>query len=266
MRKLLTFLLIACLSNGYAATLSEPQVVALKRELSEAAQALLDNRKAAGVAYAVVEDGQIRILEASGWADADLQRTLQTDTPLPLGSVSQLYAAALAMRLVEAGQLSLDDTVQKRLPALQLRARGPSVLPITLRALLSHHSGLSAGDARGLYLETPAANSVLTRELMLSRAPGVLTEESPQAIELAVALLSQTAGLSYAQLLDQHINKPLALRHTGLRCRVRRSAIAKATANRCCIHATWRLWECRRASAILPNYSQRLTRSSLANG
>ena len=216
MRKLLTFLLIACLSNGYAATLSEPQVVALKRELSEAAQALLDNRKAAGVAYAVVEDGQVRILEASGWADADLQRTLQTDTPLPLGSVSQLYAAALAMGLVEAGQLSLDDTVQKRLPALQLKARGPSILPITLRALLSHHSGLSAGDARGLYLETPAANSVLTRELILSRAPGVLTEESPQAIELAGALLSQTAGLSYAQLLDRHINKPLALRHTGL--------------------------------------------------
>lgn len=216
MRKRITLLLIACLSNGYAAVLSEPEVVALKLELSEAATELLDNRKAAGLAYAVVENGEVRVLEASGWADADQQRTLQTDTPIPLGSVSQLYAAALAMRLVEAGQLSLEDSVQKRLPAAQLRAREPSIPPITLRALLSHHSGLSAGDARGIFSTTRASEPVLKRELMLSRAPGVLTEESPQAIELAGALLGQTAGLSYAQLLDQHLVKPLALQHTGL--------------------------------------------------
>lgn len=64
-------------------------------------------------------------------------------------SVTKQLTATLVMQEVQAGRLSLDDTLAARLPAF----RGPTAARVTLRDLLRHTSGLPNPD------DTPAADA-----------------------------------------------------------------------------------------------------------
>lgn len=81
---------------------------------------------------------------AYGLADASTGREMTTDTICQVGSVSKLYLAVLAMRLVELGQLQLDTTVAEVLPGVSVSAGGVE-REITVEHLLTHTSGID-GD------------------------------------------------------------------------------------------------------------------------
>jgi CubicO group peptidase (beta-lactamase class C family) len=78
-----------------------------------------------GVAYAVIKDGRVVATGENG---------LTTNTPLRFASVTKSFTAVLLMRAVEAGKVSLDDSVSKWLPDFADRPR------IKVRHLASHTS------------------------------------------------------------------------------------------------------------------------------
>lgn len=78
---------------------------------------------------------------ATGMADRAAGRRVTADDPVRIASVSKLVVALGVMRLVEAGTLDLDRDVSAYL-GWQLRNPNHPDVPITLRMLLSHTSGL----------------------------------------------------------------------------------------------------------------------------
>jgi CubicO group peptidase (beta-lactamase class C family) len=78
---------------------------------------------------------------ASGIADRATARAITVDDPVRVASVSKLVVAIGVMRLVEAGKLDLDRDVSTYL-GWSLRHPGWPDVPITIRMLLSHTSGL----------------------------------------------------------------------------------------------------------------------------
>lgn len=78
-----------------------------------------------GVAYIVVKDGRAVATGAKG---------LDTQTPLRFASVTKAFTAVLLMRAVEAGKISLDDSVSKWLPDFADRPQ------IKVRHLAAHVS------------------------------------------------------------------------------------------------------------------------------
>jgi CubicO group peptidase (beta-lactamase class C family) len=79
---------------------------------------------------------------ATGMADPFAKRSITSDDPVRIASVSKLVVALGVMRLVDAGTLSLDRDVSDY---LGWRLRNPAFpnVPITLRLLLSHQSSLT---------------------------------------------------------------------------------------------------------------------------
>lgn len=79
---------------------------------------------------------------ASGYADVAAGRHVTADDPARVASISKLVVAIGVLRLVEQGQLSLDEDVSQK---LGWRLRHPAFpdRPITLRLLLSHRTGLT---------------------------------------------------------------------------------------------------------------------------
>src|SRR3712207_978478 len=67
-----------------------------------------------------------------------------TDSLFQIGSITKVYTAALVERLVERGQLDLDEPVRTYLPEFQV-ADETATRTVTLRHLLSHCSGID-GD------------------------------------------------------------------------------------------------------------------------
>lgn len=72
----------------------------------------------------------------TGFADVKAGRRLTADTEFAVASISKTFLAALTLKLVEEGRLTLDAPVVGYLPELGLDPR------ITVRQLLDHTSGL----------------------------------------------------------------------------------------------------------------------------
>jgi D-alanyl-D-alanine carboxypeptidase len=82
---------------------------------------------------------------AAGVADLATGEPLQPGSRFRIASVTKPFVAAAALRLVEDGRLSLDDTVATLLAGEYeelLRRGGYDTEVITLRHLLTHTSGI----------------------------------------------------------------------------------------------------------------------------
>jgi D-alanyl-D-alanine carboxypeptidase len=113
-----------------------------KPELAKELQSQLDRDRAgyrvpAISAAVVLPDGSVWT-GASGKANMKSGRKVNTDTVFAIGSITKTFVSALALKLAEDGDLSLDDRVGKWVPEFP-RSKGSSA---SLRQLLRHTSGI----------------------------------------------------------------------------------------------------------------------------
>lgn len=103
--------------------------------VAEAADVMLE--KGAVAIVVDVRAGESITQVARGEADLDTGRAPQADDPVRVASITKTAVAAAVLRLVEAGQIDLDDPIDDYLPGL-LEDHGE----VTVRQLLNHTSGL----------------------------------------------------------------------------------------------------------------------------
>jgi D-alanyl-D-alanine carboxypeptidase len=186
----------------------------LDRALREGARAV----GARGAAGAVMVRGRLLWSGSSGTARGG-------DAVFELASLTKPFVAALTLRRVEQGRLSLDDTVASRLhdavPADLGRA--------TVRELLGHTSGLSdyfsdpgfaaaARDPRHVWTERELLGAIHR-----TAEPGAYRYSNSDYILLGAILRRIGHRRTGAQLRDE-ILRPLRLAHTSLD---REAAIAR---------------------------------------
>jgi CubicO group peptidase (beta-lactamase class C family) len=147
-------------------------------------------------------------------------RSVETGEPVTAGtlfataSITKTFTAAAAATLVQDGVLGWDAPVAEWVPEARL---GPphGDLPLTLRDLLSHRTGLG----RNVVLE---ADSRLDSEALLARFPRAPIVDPWRARATysnlgylaAGTMLARAAGRSWAQLVDERVVRALGLRHT----------------------------------------------------
>lgn len=163
---------------------------------------------------------QVDYAESFGVADAGTQRPLTADTPFETGSISKWIAAIVVMRLVQQGELALDEPISTYLPDYR-RDNGDK---LTLRHLMSHSSGVpnQIDEAikrdpatRGLSLDNAqAVHRYASGDLRF--APGTDWDYSHANWLLVKAIVEKVTGRSYAALVDGYLVQPLALRHSGI--------------------------------------------------
>jgi CubicO group peptidase (beta-lactamase class C family) len=95
-----------------------------------------------GLSIALIRDGKVVWTEGFGLANTITRKPVTAETVFAVASNSKVVAAYTALRLVEAGKLSLDDPLsaylsEQWLPPSEYGNR------ITLRDLASHRSGLT---------------------------------------------------------------------------------------------------------------------------
>ena len=114
------------------------------------AQAVRD-WKAAGLAIAVVKDGQVVFAKGYGVRELGKPAPVDVQTLFAIGSTTKAMTAAAIGMLVDEGKLRWDDPVIQHLPGFQLN--DPYVTrEITIRDLLTHRAGLPNADV--LWYET----------------------------------------------------------------------------------------------------------------
>ncbi|MCF3180542.1 beta-lactamase family protein [Streptomyces polychromogenes] len=173
-----------------------------------------------GAIAVLTRDGRTQVYTA-GVGDLATGRRPDLDDHMRVASIAKAYSGAVALRLVDRGRLSLDDTIGERLPALPADWHA-----VTLRELLQHTSGLPDFSADPEFLRILQADprhrfdprtllGFVADEPLLFR-PGTLYEYS-NSDNIAVALMAEAAtGRRYEELLEELVYRPLGLRETSL--------------------------------------------------
>lgn len=183
--------------------------------------ALEDGHQATGVvgaAAAVVFADGARWSGAAGWSDPGRGLAMRPGLMFNVGSISKNYLAALALRMVERGKLSLEDTVGDYFADL------PHVDPgITVRQLLNHTSGIFdfVKHAHSPWQNALTATRLWSSEEILNTlveepyfAPGEGWHYSNTNYLLIRDILQQIADRSYERLFVSELVQPLGLEHT----------------------------------------------------
>lgn len=176
-----------------------------------------------GVSIAVIDRFEVVWARAYGVADVDTQAPVTKDTLFQVSSTGQTVAAAMALRLVEDGRLSLDGDVNAALRSWKVPpSQVPGGTPVTLARLLSHSAGLSVpgspgfepGEPRPTLLATldglPPAN---TRPVRVEHEPGTFRSAGGGYMILQ-QLLEDLTGEPFAGLAQRMVLSPLDLRRS----------------------------------------------------
>ena len=146
------------------------------------------------------------------------------DTLYQAASLSKFVTAVGAMRLIEAGQLILDEDVNARLTSWRVPANAfDKDHAVTLRGLLSMTGGIGvpgfAGYAAGAPL--PALTQILdgmppanSPPVTVIAVPGSAYHYSGGGYEIVEALVSDIAHVPYPEVMEDLVLEPSGMRHS----------------------------------------------------
>lgn len=194
--------------------LTESQTIAA---LSAKMAQLTEEDRFSGAAL-IGRNGQILFEKALGLAHRDARTPNTLDPQFRNGSMNKMFTATAVMQLVEAGKLSLDDTVGKVMPDYPNAAVAAKV---RIRHLLSHTGG--TGDIFGpeftkhrLTLKTHSDYVALFGSRDPQFEPGTQFRYSNYGMVLLGAIIERVSGMSYGEYVRAKICEPAGMTSTGM--------------------------------------------------
>ncbi|HEU5278964.1 MAG TPA: serine hydrolase domain-containing protein [Gaiellaceae bacterium] len=185
----------------------EPPVAELSRLVREAQS----GERIPSLSAAAVGNGEVVWQEALGLARIEEKEAATPDTQYRVGSITKTFTAAAIMQLRDAGELDLDDRLERHVP--EAHHGGP-----TIRRMLAHMSGLQRElpgyvwetlefpDREGLVSGLADARQVLP--------PGARWHYSNLAFALLGEVVARRSGLDYEDYVRERLLEPLGLRRT----------------------------------------------------
>ncbi len=187
---------------------------AFKNELAE----LLATGDATALMFTVSENGTLLVSVREGVVDKASNAALTAGTLYPVGSVYQLIVTAGVMKLVEAGKVSLDDSVMELLPDVFTEAAaGSNLEALTVRMLLNGSSGLTdsifaaetAVPSRDEYISAFLAYLGTLKEA--ATTPGTRTQDGEAGFLLAELLIQTITEKSLKEYITEKFLDPAGI-------------------------------------------------------
>ena len=155
---------------------------------------------------------------AFGDANKDFGVKNTIDTKFNLGSMNKMFTAVAVMQLVEAGKLSLDDSLGKFLPAAAMHA--DVLARVRVKHLLTHTSGLGSyftsewdKQSRALY-RTVDDWMKLVKDDSLQFDPGTRWSYSNTGMLVLGKVIEVASGQSYFDYIRERVAKPAGMINT----------------------------------------------------
>ncbi|KIL38526.1 esterase [Gordoniibacillus kamchatkensis] len=156
-----------------------------------------------GTASSVVESGTVGTLSWDG-------EPVQPDSLWDLASVTKPIVALAMMKLLEEGELRLDDTIAYFLPDYA----GTDKAGITLHQLLTHSGGIPGQQP--LYKTAATAEALMeaVKRLPLRSKPGTTVEYTSQGFMIVGAVIEAVTGLPLQRAMQETVLAPVGMSRT----------------------------------------------------
>jgi len=184
---------------------------------------LMDETTTSGLAISVINQGQVTT-HTYGHTNQDKDQPVNDQTLFQAASISKSVNALAVMRLVDQGQLDLDQPVNNYLTSWQVKDNAfTQEGPVTLRNLLSHTAGTSVSGFPG-YDHSKAIPSLLdvlegnhasnTDPIEVVRTINKSFSYSGGGTTIIQQVLLDLTGQSYQELMKQLVLDPLGMDHS----------------------------------------------------
>jgi D-alanyl-D-alanine carboxypeptidase len=161
----------------------------------------------------VTRGGRTLLERAWGVTNVSTGKNADPATTYNIGSMAKQFTAALVLKLVDGGKLSLSDSIGRHLKGLRPEWNG-----ITIEQLLNHTSGLPRDFATGRpETDNVPGDSLIAaaaRDTLVSR-PGTVFAYSNTGYMLLGVLIEKLHAKPYGMVLRDEIARPLGLTSLG---------------------------------------------------
>ncbi len=181
-------------------------------------QPFVDSGVIPGAVLLVADKDRILDLEAVGYSDYEKKIPIQTNALFMVCSMTKTVTAVGLMLLVDQGKVSLDDPVEKYLPAFKgqlvddISHPGhphPPRHPVTIRECMDHTAGIKHGyRPKAVPTVTDLAN--LEGQQPLDWEPGSRYQYSAGPV-IGGAVIEVVTGMHYADYIEKYVLEPLGM-------------------------------------------------------
>lgn len=216
MRTRLGFVLsLVLLSSASAGAQSAPPTFTptMARKIDAAARAEVLAGRTAGLAVAVVENGEVVYARGFGYASLAPRRTVGSNTQFYIAHVTEQFTAAAILLLVQDGKIKLGDKVTTFVPELTVAGNATVAQLLTQTSGLPLYSHLSQlGDpTRGVkFADIVAAANAAKPD----SNPGTKIEYDSLNYIVAGVIVERVSGLPLSDFLQSRIFQPLYMNST----------------------------------------------------
>ena len=167
-----------------------------------------------GASVMVIRDGQPILTRSYGLANVEKGEPVEPSTNFRLASVTKQFTATSILMLVDAGKLSLDDSIRQYFPQLPAFADG-----ITITHMLQHTSGIEDyepiyGDQFPEQISDRGVVEIISKTKGTNFTPGSQYSYSNSAYAILAVLVEQLSGQSFPKFLQDNIFAPLDMSNT----------------------------------------------------
>jgi serine-type D-Ala-D-Ala carboxypeptidase/endopeptidase len=183
---------------------------------------VVEQRRAPGIVVGIIDDKGSRVF-AKGVFDRRQDTKVTSDTVFEIGSVTKVFTTLLLQKMVDDGEVKLDDPISKYLPAA-VKTPTRHGREITLVDLATQTSGLprmpdnfAPKDPNNPYADYTVSQlyDFLSR-YQLTRDIGAEYEYSNLGVGLLGHILALRAGTNYEALVVRRICDPLHMNSTRI--------------------------------------------------
>lgn len=184
-----------------------------------------------GMSIAVIHDQDVIYANGYGFRDREAQLLADEHTLYRVGSITKLFTAIAIMRLVDEGKVRLDSPVSLYLPSFSIQSRFEESAPITIRQMLTHHSGLPSDYLQGA-CSTPQVDYHHLLESLESEfvayPSGKVFSYSNVAYSVLGLVIESVTGQKYEDYISQNFLVPLDMKSTSLNGRLEEPDLSQA--------------------------------------
>ncbi len=216
---IITSLILASTANGQSinenqTVYADKQFTVAINEARDSVIALMTAKKIPGISVCVSKNGKIIWAESFGYSDLESKNPVQLNTKFRVGSVSKAITAVGLARLMDAGKIHLDSSVQHYVPYFPLKK-----YPITVRHLTSHTGGIRHYSNQTEFLNTKPYYSVkesiaIFKDDSLLFKPGTKHFYSSYGFNLLSAAMEGASSVPFVKFMQQEVFNPLDMHNT----------------------------------------------------
>jgi CubicO group peptidase (beta-lactamase class C family) len=195
------------------------------RKYTDKITSIAEKNKVVGMTVLGYKNGVVRFVYNYGYSDINRKIKVDDNTIFLVASITKVITGMAIMKLVETRKImSIDDDISIY---LKYKVRNPKYpdLPITIKHLMTHTSGLTDGGVSRIFFHASfSKNPPSMREALLPSGkfynsgiwmdskPGEIFEYSNFGAVLVGSIIGKVSGMRYDEYVNQNIIDPLEMR------------------------------------------------------